>query len=200
MALFIDMIWVLIHVFSDAAAFVGFNTGYRVSLVLGLCVVLLSSSDSGNSLTSLLVSWSMFPFSYLGHSSRKTHSFYRTGTSPILYNHSKPTIQEGCCWQFFRRCVTLNPIPDPNWSSLISFFRHSCPSARQKKTSLSVSDFTSLLPGIHVSVITVYQKVDSLKGAQTNFWPNRLNNWKCLKMPFFSLKQFRCYVFGLANT
>lgn len=56
MALLIDMVGVLIHAFSDAAAFVGFNTGYRVPLVLGLCVVLLSLSDRGNSLTSLPVS------------------------------------------------------------------------------------------------------------------------------------------------
>lgn len=56
MALLIDMVWVFIHIFSDVAAFVGFNTGCRVSLVLGLCVVLLSLSDSGNSLTSLVVS------------------------------------------------------------------------------------------------------------------------------------------------
>ena len=91
MALLIDMVRVLIHVFSDAASFVGFNTGYRVPLVLRICVVLLSVSGSGNSLTSLLVSWSMFPVSYLGHSSRKTHSFYRTGMSPYLYNHNKPS-------------------------------------------------------------------------------------------------------------
>ena len=56
MALLIDMVRVLIHVFSDAAAFVGFNTGCRVPLVFGLCFVLLSFSDSGDSLTSLLVS------------------------------------------------------------------------------------------------------------------------------------------------
>lgn len=90
MTLVIDMVGVLIYVFSDVIAFGGFNTGCRVLLILGICVVLLSLSDSGDSLTSLVLSWSMFPVSCLGHSSRKTHSFYRTGMSPYLCNHNKP--------------------------------------------------------------------------------------------------------------
>lgn len=58
MPLLIDMVGVnvLIYVFSDVITFGGFNTGCRVLFILGLCVVLLSLSDSGGSLTSLLVS------------------------------------------------------------------------------------------------------------------------------------------------
>ena len=56
MTLVIDVVGVLIYVFSDVIAFGGFNTGCRVLLILGICVVLLSLSDSGDSLTSLVLS------------------------------------------------------------------------------------------------------------------------------------------------
>ena len=170
------MVGVLIYVFSDVIAFGGFNTGCRVLLILGICVVLLSLSDSGDYLTSLVLSWSMFPVSYLGHSSRKTHSFYRTGMSPYLYNHNKP---RGMLLTIFWGKV----LPLTLFQTQSDHFRYPFSDipplpARQKK-SVPVCDFTFLLPEIHVLVITAFQKVDSLKGTQTNFWR---------------------YVFGLANT
>ena len=167
MALLIDMIWVLIHVFSDVAAFVGFNTGCRVPLAFGLGVVLLSLSDSGDSLIPLLVSSSMFPVSYLGHSSRKTHSFYRTGMSPYLYNHNKPKIHRGILLTMFLGKVLPFTLFQTQIGHFIHFFfRHS---SRPPKKICTCLFFTSLLSRIHVSVITVFRKVDSLKGTQTNF-------------------------------
>ena len=110
----------------------------------------------------------MFPVSYVGHSSRKTHSFYRTGMSPYLYNHNKPS----------KRDVVDNflgdELPLTLFQTQIGHLRYPLsdippPPRAKKKTSVPVSDFSSLLPGIHVSVITVFQKVDSLKATQTNF-------------------------------
>ena len=161
-----------------------------------LCVVLLSLSDSRNSLISLLVSWSMFPVSYVGHSSRKTHSFYRTGMSPYLYNHNKPSKRD-VVDNFFRGWATLNPIPDPQLVIFGILFPTFLPLRAPKKNICTCFWLHFSLTWNSCVSNNSFSKGGFLKRHSNQLLTKYVEQ---LKMPFFNLKRLRCYVFGLANT